>query len=930
VVLTVGLEMLGSALKAGVAAKPAVTRWLNGKTAAEDGALRSLIRESLSAAIAEQGGPQPIAEVLFRPFQDKGTLQRLVGHGQVGHGLTGAEQAWSALLSHEIAQQDGVDLDGLDVPLLCTTFARTLWQGIQDEASRHESPLANLANRLQLAELMLGARAEGSEVSAEGPSGLQVALPKRIFVGRDADMLELDGRVERDSAVVVTGPPGVGKSELAAQWAAGQPADSRWWIDASSVSSFRAGINELAVALGIDRWPNLEQTLSAVLGAEGICLVLDDAIPEVVAATLSNDVASRVVVTSVSAPLEHSDVVLELEPLGRDSLRALAKVLLPRLTDAEAETLVDLFPGQPLGIRQATPKVDLMGLDRLVRILEESSAAGQRMGSVAGGRENMAALWEHSLGRSHGDADSGGRRALSLLHVLGGFAAPLDIFLGSVAVELAGDGELLADETECWRLVGTCRDLRLVDLESGWVRAHGLLRDYCWDTLGEDQRRHAVASVTTALTEALSYVRQDGGPQGLLLLDFVWNVTQLVDPTQPAPEHYVSMLGWSVDVAMLHGQREPCLTLVDQALWAATQGDDQELVSELVNLKLHTLESLASPQSLPLIDEYASVVVGSPSAKVRCVFHCNAARALLRFDEADRARDHAAAALDAAKAVGTGAEQDQLLVMAHRAIAIVEAWHGDVDLADDHLRRSSELAATVDDGGQAGFEIAKAAAALFTRLGHVQKAGAWRNRLLSLVDSCPPAAKYEVAVVLGEAGRLPDALKLLESYVGELDVFDNESSTLRRAEALNTAGRLCLDHFEVDDAKPYLERAHDLLSRVEHLESSVPHRADVLDNLANCAMADGDFVRGAKLAVQALKLDAAYYGRDHHEYASGLTTLAYAQFLAGLLESALQRLRQAIAIWERPGASQHLHLLSEARQIEAQWVLLLGPGADGP
>lgn len=920
----VGLELLGSALKLGAAAKPTAVRILSGKTATEDAALRSLIQATLRAAVEHQGGPAPVAEVLFRPFQSNGTLRFLIGEGQARHGIIGAEQAWSGLLSRVIAEQDAVDLKGLDTVLLCRDFAERLWRGIQDDATLHGSPLANLANRLQLAQLVLHDREGGPSVSGRKPSGLQVALPKQIFVGRDTEVSKLDERTDPGGAVIVTGRPGVGKSELAAQWTAGHPTDTRWWIDASTLDSFHVGVNELAMTLGRAGSPNVEQTLNAVLSTKGLCLVLDDAIPEVIAATVSHDVVSRVVVTTISASPEYSTFVFELSPLDHKSLMTLAGALVPRLPTADAARLVELFEGQPLGVRQAAPLVDLMGLERLVRILEQSPAAAQRMGRVVGRRENLAALWEHSLGRSHGDIDDRGRRALSLLHVLGGFEVPLDLFFGSVAVELAEEGEDLADETDCWRLIAAWRDLRLVDIESGWVRAHGLLRDYCWDTLDEDRRRHAVASAIEALAQALRSARIAGEPRQLILLDFVSNVSLLVDMRLSAPGHLVSMMRWSLNLALLHGQRELGLSVVDRTLATATQtAGDPELILELVNLKLHALESLDSPQSRSVIDDYSSRVDEISSLSGRCAFHSLAARALLRFDETDLAKAHAAAALELAQAESGSAERDDLLALAHHANGFVKARLGDTNVADDHMRRSSESIAKVDGSALAGLEIAQDAADLFERLGQVEKAGFWRDILLAQAESGPPEAKYQVAIILGEAGRLREACALLEKYVHDLSLFDSDSSTLRKAEALNAAGRLCLDNHHVADAKPYLKRALDLLSEIGRLESSVPHHADVLDNLAHCALADRDYPRAAALAVQAMKLDAAHYGRDHHEYASDLITLALAQFELGLIEPALQRLRQAIAIWERPGASQHLDLLSRARKFEQDWLDLL-------
>ena len=751
-------------LKAGAAARPLATRILNGTTAAEDAALRRVIRASLTKALEEQEGAEALGEVLFRRFQDKGTMQLLVDQGQLAQGVSGAATAWSRLMHQLIDEEHDLDYGGLDLPRLCTEFAGNLWQYIQHEAARHESPLTNLANQLQLAELTSGFRLK--EAPAGDPSGLQVALPKSVFVGREDDIRELDARLLKDRVVLLTGDPGVGKSELTAQWASGQQGRVGW-IDASSVSSFRAGVQDLAFALGLDRVPASSQTLGALLALGDVSLVLDDAVPEVLATVMGSRIECQVVVTSIAAPLEYANVALDLRPLTRESLVSLAMTLLPHLEKGAAETVADFFPGQPFGVRQAAPLIGLMGLDRFIEVLMESPAAGQGLGSVPGGRENMAALWKHSLARLPEASAEAGRRSLALLRVLGGFVVPMDLFLGCVAVEIAEDGEWLAGKAECWALINDAKTLRLIDVEHGWVHAHGLLRDYCWDTLDTEARDHCRASVTTALTHALHFTRQEGGPQGLMLLDFVANMPLTLDEGQPMPEHYGGMLTRAVELAVTHGQLEFSLSLVDEGLAAVTQAGDKARVLELVALKLHTLESLASPQSLALINEYAEAIDDGSSAVVRSNFHAHAARAFLRYNEMPSARKHAKAALAAAReVVADGEEHESALLIAHRVSGLVEARDGALELAEHHFNRAINLADNAPDGARVALEIAKRVVDVYTKLDRADLAEKWRDVLLDRVGSSPAGAKYEVALVLGGAGRLPGGFGVAPGLLG--------------------------------------------------------------------------------------------------------------------------------------------------------------------
>ncbi|WP_158708544.1 FxSxx-COOH system tetratricopeptide repeat protein [Streptomyces sp. NRRL S-244] len=91
------------------------------------------------------------------------------------------------------------------------------------------------------------------------PRGTSVELVDKVsnvrsglFIGRAGELRALDAAFsEAGHAVVHTvhGLGGVGKSALAAHWAAGRPEAVRWWITADSTSAVDAGLAALARAL---------------------------------------------------------------------------------------------------------------------------------------------------------------------------------------------------------------------------------------------------------------------------------------------------------------------------------------------------------------------------------------------------------------------------------------------------------------------------------------------------------------------------------------------------------------------------------------------------------------------------------------------------------------------------------------------------------
>ncbi|WP_327176304.1 FxSxx-COOH system tetratricopeptide repeat protein [Streptomyces sp. NBC_01335] len=106
-----------------------------------------------------------------------------------------------------------------------------------------------------------------------------------LFVGRSAELDALDAAFEAPGGVVlraVSGLGGVGKSALAAHWAARRrTARLRWWIGADSPAGFEAGLAGLARALqpgltGLPQELQRERALAWLAAHDDWLLVLDN------------------------------------------------------------------------------------------------------------------------------------------------------------------------------------------------------------------------------------------------------------------------------------------------------------------------------------------------------------------------------------------------------------------------------------------------------------------------------------------------------------------------------------------------------------------------------------------------------------------------------------------------------------------------------
>ncbi|WP_327660904.1 MULTISPECIES: tetratricopeptide repeat protein [unclassified Streptomyces] len=137
-----------------------------------------------------------------------------------------------------------------------------------------------------------------------------------MFVGRAGELCALDAAFTEGGEVVVHavhGLGGIGKSALAARWAAERPEAVRWWITADSTAAVDAGLAGLARALhpGLAGQPAEEQTETAVrwlAGHDRWLLVLDNVEdPAHIRPLLDRIPGGRVLITSRRATGWHHD-----------------------------------------------------------------------------------------------------------------------------------------------------------------------------------------------------------------------------------------------------------------------------------------------------------------------------------------------------------------------------------------------------------------------------------------------------------------------------------------------------------------------------------------------------------------------------------------------------------------------------------------------
>ncbi|MFE6178786.1 NB-ARC domain-containing protein [Streptomyces sp. NPDC056464] len=207
---------------------------------------------------------------------------------------------------------------------------------------------------------------EALELPPRAPSGM-VNLPERarLFIGRQPELARLDEAFEDTGGVVVQavhGLGGIGKSTLAAKWAAGRTGayNPVWWITAETPDDLEAGLADLAVALQ----PALRDVLSPEARSEravqwlaerdGWLLVLDNVTdPADVRPLLGRTTGGRFLITTRRASGWHGIA----EPLSLDVLELPQAVeLFERIYAGTADGIEELcgtLGCLPLAVEQA-------------------------------------------------------------------------------------------------------------------------------------------------------------------------------------------------------------------------------------------------------------------------------------------------------------------------------------------------------------------------------------------------------------------------------------------------------------------------------------------------------------------------------------------------------------------------------------------------
>jgi predicted ATPase/DNA-binding winged helix-turn-helix (wHTH) protein len=249
------------------------------------------------------------------------------------------------------------------------------------------------------------------------------------LLGRDSELRELQGLIDRHAVVTVTGAGGIGKTRLAQGAAAGRaPQQAVWWVELAPLADPALVPAAVARALALPLAPQDDATAAVVQALQGkaALLVLDnaehllDAVAAFVATLRERAAGVKLLVTSQEVMRGFEEQVYRPGPLalpqGDDlvAVQASGAVALfvararqadPRfqLRDDNRAAVADIcrrLDGIPLAIELAAARVPLLGVEGLRQRLDERFqvlTAGSRAVMRRHQTLRAALEWSHAL-----------------------------------------------------------------------------------------------------------------------------------------------------------------------------------------------------------------------------------------------------------------------------------------------------------------------------------------------------------------------------------------------------------------------------------------------------------------------------------------------------------------------------------------------------
>jgi len=766
------------------------------------------------------------------------------------------------------------------------------------------------------------------------PPGL-ANLPTRpgLFVGRAEELARLDAALAAPGGTVaVHGLGGIGKSTLAAHWAAAHASDHAltWWITAATPADIDTGLAALAAALqpalsGVLPLEALREGAVQWLAAhKGWLLILDNVTgPADVAPLLARTPTGRYLITSrratgwygtaASVPL---NVLADAE--AADVLTEIVTYYGPRDLDGVAE-LCEELGYLPLAIEQAgafiaetgtTPREYLALLDQYPATMYRASAEG---GDAS---RTIARIWDVTLDRLAGEPLPG--RILRVLAWYAPDAIPRSLLGGQ------------ADPTALLGALGRLAAYSMLTVTEGTLAMHRLVQAVARTPDPDIPHRNGraidqardMATILLAAAVPRNPVDPSGWPSWRALLPHIDALASHVQPEADTP-----VTAWLLSAAgvFLHNQGAVSRAIAyhERVLAVSTRimGDDHpNTLATRYNLAADYHIAGDLRRAIPLYERAladSTRVLGEDSPQTLNL-RSNLAGAYQQAGDLGRAIPlHEQALADSVRILGDD-HPDTLTSLSNLADAYRSAGDLGRSISLNEQALASSIRVLGEDHPQTPMFRQNVAAAYSARgdLGRAiplyEQALADSVRILGEDHPQSLTSRHNLAGAYESAGDLDRAIPQFEQVLSDRqrilgdDHPDTLSSRDHLAGAYESAG-------DLDRAIPQFEQV--LSDRQRILGDDHPDALSSRDHLAGAYESADDLARAIRLYKQVLSDRQRILGSDHPHTLISRSNLAYTYQSAGNLGRAIPLFEQVLSDRQRILGDDHPDTLTSRNNL---------------
>lgn len=403
-------------------------------------------------------------------------------------------------------------------------------------------------------------------------------LPPRNpgFVGRDQPLTGLREKLTDHSEVLVTGPGGSGKTQLALEYAyrfAGEY-ELAWWI--RSNRSIGKQLAELAVRIGAAPAGTPLAEAGEALKAElrersRWLLVFDDiTVPEELAPHLPDGVG-HVLITARALQRDGHTAEFSMGPFDRAESVALLRTALPSLTDTDADAVAAALDDLPLALAQSLAVLrDDMPVEQFLRMLTADS--GEDDDPQRPFSSSLVATVHMAVDLLRQAGPPGATRLLFGCALLAPAPLPVGPRPGP-ARELPDPLFGVLPEGEEWHgLLDALSRYGLARVQDDTVRLHPLTQSALSDLLPDSERKVAARTAEALLISAVPNDDEPGA--GQRWTDLLPHLLA-VDPTVPVTAEGRHALRTACGLLMERGDISTALDRLQSLFrsWSSSLGD---------------------------------------------------------------------------------------------------------------------------------------------------------------------------------------------------------------------------------------------------------------------------------------------------------------------------------------------------------------------